>query len=230
MPVGVIAIAMGKAEAKALAPACRFSETHLVNGYNKFLYKLKLVISIVLALLCVVAVVKDVLSPLPLFAGPCLPVHLSYALGCTACNDGSSCCQIVLGLPASRKALRVLGTRDQDLEVLLESKSKTTFNYVKHFGSVAHIHTYEHTHIQTWVGRCVCHTCVSSSLKGSRPQNKTCYKSSTFSSLQPPTQAQKCRKISFIIEKEENIFIMLEKILNCSKVLEKDSAVSYNIF
>lgn len=125
---------MGKS--KAVAPACRFSETHLVNGYNKFFYKLKLVISIVLALLCVV--VKDVLSLLPPFAGYGGSLGACSALGCTACNDGSFCCQIVHCPSAT---LRVWDP-DQDLEVLLESNSKTTFNYVKHCGSVAHIHTH----------------------------------------------------------------------------------------
>lgn len=162
LPVGVIAME----KAKAVASACRFSETHLVNGYNKFFYKLKLVISIVLALLCVV--VKDVLSPLPPFAGLCLSVHSSYALLWDAQP-------VMMAAPAAKLYLALLHhirlrVWDQDLEVPLESNSKTTFNYVKHFGSVAHIHTHSHTHTHTHtqkyvyrVGVYTLHTCVSSS-------------------------------------------------------------------
>lgn len=41
----------------------RLFETHLLNGYNKFFYKLKLVISIVLALLSLLLRLGALLSP-----------------------------------------------------------------------------------------------------------------------------------------------------------------------
>lgn len=112
-PPWVVVVVVVLVAVASLVPACSYSETHLVNGYNKFFYKLKLVISIVLALLCVA--VHQVLCHR-------LVQHLEdarYGSGNLCVASGFAFRQILVGT--------------------LLAGVLTSFNYVKHFGPAAPI-------------------------------------------------------------------------------------------